>query len=480
MLITPQEGEVMQMRKVVLTMKEQEKYEAIKSVVDHGGNKHRAALALDLTLRTINRLIAGYKKFGKEFFSHKNKGKKPVFALVDKDRKRIIDLYNKKYYDASYQFFTELLAKEEGIQVSVSTVRNILMSEYILSPIAKRSTVRRAKKELEEKISEPISKRKKAAIERKLVDIEDAHPRRPRCANFGEELQMDASQHRWFGNVESHLHAAIDDATGTLTGAYFDMQETLNGYYNVFSQTLKRHGIPYKFRTDKRTVFEYKRIGVSNVEDDVFTQFAYACKQLGVHIDTTSVPQGKARIERFFGTMQRRLPILLRLAGATTIEAANEFLSSYVDEFNTQFALDQNGIPSVFEKQPSDEKINLTLAVLAERTIDSGHSLKINGKYYRPFMSDGSPFFFAKGTRGLIIKALDGNIFFSAYDTVAALEEIPLREKISKDFSPAQTKKRKRPALYLSLHTPGRFQLLGNSARASRIALNFRQQDETR
>ena len=192
------------MRKVVLTMKEQEKYEAIKSVVDHDGSKQRAALTLDLTLRTINRLIAGYRKSGKEFFSHKNKGRQPVFAMTSKDRKRIVALYNKKYYDASYQFFTELLAKEEGIFVSVSTIRNILMSEYILSPIAKKATVRRVKKELEEKISEPISKRKKAVIERRLVDIEDAHPRKPRCANFGEELQMDASQHIWFGNSFSH------------------------------------------------------------------------------------------------------------------------------------------------------------------------------------------------------------------------------------------------------------------------------------
>jgi len=441
------EGEVMQMRKVVLTMKEQEKYDVIKSVVDHGAGKHRAALTLDLTLRTINRLIAGYKKFGKEFFSHKNKGRKPVFAMSSKDSKRIIDLYNKKYYDASYQFFTELLAKEESIYVSVSTVRNILMGEYILSPIAKKATIRRVKKELEEKISEPISKRKKAVIERKLLDIEDAHPRKPRCANFGEELQMDASQHIWFGNSFSHLHAAIDDATGALTGAYFDAQETLKGYYNVFSQTLKRHGIPYKFRTDKRTVFEYKRACTTQVEEDVYTQFSYACKQLGVHIDTTSIPQGKARIERFFGTMQRRLPILLRLAGATTIEAANEFLNSYIDEFNTQFALDQNGIPSVFEKQPSDEKINLTLAVLTERTVDEGHSLKFYGKYYRPLINDGSPVFFTKGTRGLLIKALDGNLFFSTNDTVAALEEIPLRETFSKEFSPkaAPATKEKKP-----------------------------------
>ena len=49
---------------------------------------------------------------------------------------------------------------------------------------------------------------------------------------------MDASQHRWFGNIKTHLHAAIDDATNTIVALYFDYEETLNGYYNVFYQIL--------------------------------------------------------------------------------------------------------------------------------------------------------------------------------------------------------------------------------------------------
>ena len=52
---------------------------------------------------------------------------------------------------------------------------------------------------------------------------------------------------------------AIDDASGVVTGAWFDTQETLNGYYHVFEQILTDYGIPYKFLTDKRTVFTYKK-----------------------------------------------------------------------------------------------------------------------------------------------------------------------------------------------------------------------------
>ena len=56
------------MRKVILRMKEQNKYEVIKELVDHNGNKQRAALELGLSVRQINRLIKKYKEKGKSRF----------------------------------------------------------------------------------------------------------------------------------------------------------------------------------------------------------------------------------------------------------------------------------------------------------------------------------------------------------------------------------------------------------------------------
>lgn len=57
-------------RKVILTLRENEKYEIIKKLIDTNGNKQTAALKIGCTKRTINRLIAGYKKSGKAFFVH--------------------------------------------------------------------------------------------------------------------------------------------------------------------------------------------------------------------------------------------------------------------------------------------------------------------------------------------------------------------------------------------------------------------------
>ncbi len=76
---------------------------------------------------------------------------------------------------------------------------------------------------------------------------------------MGELIQMDATPFEWLPGVIWHLHLAIDDATGTVTGAWFDMQETLNAYYHIFHQILTTYGIPYKFFTDRRTVFTYTK-----------------------------------------------------------------------------------------------------------------------------------------------------------------------------------------------------------------------------
>ncbi len=149
---------------------------------------------------------------------------------------------------------------------------------------------------------------------------------------------------------------------------FFAPEETLFGYYNVLHQILTTYGIPYSFYTDKRTVFEYRRKESASLEKDTFTQFSYACNQLGIEIKTTSVPEAKGRVERMFRTLKSRLPILLRLAGVTTLEQANEFLHRYVKEFNAQFALPINHNKSVL-KHNQIRKINLTLAVITQRKL---------------------------------------------------------------------------------------------------------------
>jgi transposase len=422
------------MRKVELTMDENKKYETIKRLVDKDGNKQRAAIELGCTIRHVNRMIKGYKEHGKEFFVHGNKGKKPIHSLDDKTKQDIIDLYITKYNDTNFQHYSELLEEHEKIKVSASTIRSILMKEHILSPKARRKTKREEVKRLKLLKNATKSKKEAARLQSVIVDIQDAHPRRPRCVYFGEMLQMDASEHNWFGLEKSHLHVAVDDATGAIVGAYFDKQETLKGYYNVLHQILTYHGVPYMFFTDKRTVFEYRQKKSPSIEEDTFTQFGYACKQLGIEIKTSSVAQAKGRVERMFQTLQSRLVVELRLAGVSTIDQANEFLNSYIKKFNKKFALPIDNIKSVFEKQPDNEKINLILAVLTERKVDNGHCIRFDKKYFKPVNSNGNHVYYYKGTHCMVIKAFDGQLFGCINDQVHALEEIPTHQRSSKNF----------------------------------------------
>ena len=433
------------MRKVELSLKEKQKYEIIKKLVETNGNKERARIKLGLkSIRQINRLIAGYKEYGKEFFVHGNRGRKPKHALTTEFKDEVETLYTSKYFDCTYTQFTEFLADRESIFLSIQEVGQILREKGILSPRALKITKKNLKKKLIAKKEKAKSKKDVAKIQASIVAIEDSHPRQPRCIYFGEELQMDACIHLWFGNTKTALHAAIDDATGYIVAAYFDNQETLNGYYNIYYQTLINYGIPYLFKTDKRTVFEYNRKGTTLDEDNTFTQFAYACNQLGTSIECSSVPEFKPRIERLFETFQLRLIPELRLANITTIEEANNFLPSFLDKYNSKFALCIDNTKSVFEKQPSLQKINLTLAILSRRVVDTGHSICFKNKHYRTVNSVGTPIYFGKGTKAMVIESFDKKLYATVEDSIFSLEEIPDVQAYSKNFDevlPVEPKK---------------------------------------
>ena len=427
--------EVVYIRKVELRVNEQMKYEVIKELVDTNGNKHSAAVTLGCTVRTVNRLIQRYKENGKEAFVHGKRNRKPACTVPDTVRNDILCLYDRKYEGANLRHFTELLAERENIKVSDTLVRNLLLENEILSPKARKATRKKLKASLKLKQENARTKKEKNQVQEALATVEDPHLRRPRCAHFGEMVQMDASPHHWFGGINTHLHAAIDDATGMIVGAYFDTQETLNGYYNVFHQILTDYGIPYMFYTDRRTVFEYKKSEEKIYQKNTLTQFGYACKQLGVELKLTRVPQAKGRVERLFGTLQSRLPIELRLAGITTVEQANEFLNSYLKKFNAQFALPVNPNKSVFENQPDSEKINLMLAVLSERKIDSGHCIRYNHKHYKLLDAQGMVTCYHRGTSVMVIKAFDGVLYASVGTKIYALEEVSDHEEVSRYFN---------------------------------------------
>ena len=441
------------MKEVKLRMNEQEKYEVIKELVDHNGNKNRASKKLGISRRQIDRLIIIYKEKGKAGFVHGNRTRKPVNALDKSISEDIILLYKNKYQDWNFNHFKEFLKKDENIDVSYDFIYKTLTKSDILSPKARKKTKREyAKKKLlqEKKINLAMSNEQIETIVNHEIALEDSHPRGEKPKYFGEIIEQDGSIHMWFGGIKTCLHLAIDKATSTIVGAWFDKQETLNGYYHVFYQILTKYGIPYKFFTDNRTVFNYMSLNPDKrtSDKDVLTQYGYACKQLGVELETSSVSQAKGLIERTNGTFQGRLVNELKLHGITTIEEANKYLIDiFVPYFNQRFALDYKKFESVFESSPSLEKINYTLSILTPRKIDNGNAIKFKNKYYQPYIDDELKCFLPK-TECLVIETFDGNLFVTIDENIYNLKELERNQRFSKEFDQEDNNQIKEKKIY--------------------------------
>lgn len=426
------------MKEVKLRMKEQTKYEVIKELVDHKGNKNRAAKKLDLSLRQVNRLIITYKEKGKSGFVHGNRSRKPIKTLDLSFSENIILLYKNKYQGFNFSHFHDYLSECENIDVSYSFIYRTLMNAGISSPKIRKTTKKRLIKEKLEK-EKKLKNKTKDEIEiivNHEMALEDSHPRLEKPKYFGEVIEMDGSIHLWFGPNKACLHLACDKATNTIVGGYFDTGETLNGYYHVFYQILTNYGIPYKFVTDNRTVFNYLSLNKDKrtPDKDVLTQFGYACKQLGVELHTTSVSQAKGLIERDNGTFQGRLINELKLNGVNTIDKANDYLINvFIPKFNKKFAMDYNLFDSVFEASPSKEKINYTLAILSPRKFDNGNSIKYKGKYYQPYLNNELKCFLPK-TECLVIKAFNDDLLVTIDDKIYELKELIRNQKTSLDI----------------------------------------------
>lgn len=428
------------MRKVLLKMNEQQKYEVIKRLVYEKGNKKRAALTLGISLRHINRLIKKYKSEGKAGFAHKNRNRPSANSLSQELVNQIIDLYKGKYQGYNFSHFLDKLIEDENINISYKCLYDLLNKHNIYSPIEHHSTRRKRKRDLIKALKPKADDKTIELILTREIALEDAHPRKSRVKNFGELIQIDASIHRWFGDNKVALHLAIDNATGIIVGGYFAKQETLNGYYHVYKQILEDYGIPFKFLSDNRMVFK----SPNNTEDpnSALTQFAYACKRFGTSIETSSISQYKGQIERANGTFQRRLINELKTERINDFDKANKYLIDvFIPDFNKKFGMDIDKFDSVMDTIPSQEMINLTLAIITERKFDNGSSIKYKNNIYQAFDKDGNIICFKPKTNALVMKCFDNKLFVTVEDKIYALVQLEKNKKYSEEFDMIEDEK---------------------------------------
>lgn len=414
------------MKGIQLTYREMEIYNYVKTFVDNKQTSYKLLAAkLNKSVKTAYNYVHNYKNFGKEAFSHKNKGRKPAITKSDDLRNQILEIFNKLEVKPNIRHFRDILEERENIKVSYNFLYRLLNNNNIISEKAHRKTIKNYKKMIKQKLDnkEKLNCTEQSYVADYLLEDYEAHPRKSRAKFPGELLQMDASNHVWFGNQKSQLHIAVDDCSGAIVGAYFDQEETLNGYYQITKQFILKYGIPAQILTDNRTVFNYNKNGKSSEERDTFTQYGFMCHKFGIALYTSSIPQVKGRVERLFQTLQSRLVVELSLDKIKTIDEANNYLPQFIERFNNEFSLLKYYTTFKFESLLDSQNIDDYLAIVSRRKIDNGCTLKYNNKYYKIVNSEGEQILVKAHTECLVVKTFSNELIAIIGDEQYFLDE---------------------------------------------------------
>jgi hypothetical protein len=195
-------------------------------------------------------------------------------------------------------------------------------------------------------------------------------------------LQTDGSRHDWLADRGPRLTlvAAIDDATGVITGATFREQEDAAGYLTVLRETIRRHGVPLAVYRDRHGIFETPKGMPLTLEEQLVdrrspTQFGRALTELGIVSIAAQSPQAKGRIERAWGTFQDRV-VELRLAGAADLEAANRVLARFVPRFNRRFAVPAANPEPAWRPLPTDLSLDQVCCLKYRRVVARDNTVR--------------------------------------------------------------------------------------------------------
>jgi transposase len=298
---------------LLMSQRERDRLKVIAMLAHHSVprvlTQAQAAEQLGLTERQVRRLVAAYRRDGDVALVHRARGRPSNRRLGEDLRDEVLALVRAFYPDFGPTFAAEKLAEGHDIDVSRETLRRWMIDDGLLKP-----RLRRARH----------------------------HAWRERRACFGELVQMDTSEHDWFeGRGEkAFLIALVDDATGHLYARFFPA-DTTEANMTILRDYLRLFGRPGALYADKASHFRVNR--AATVEEQLAdrrpeTQIGRALRELGIEHITAHSPQAKGRIERAFGTAQRRLVKEMRLKGISTVAEANSFLDEHwLADYNARF-----------------------------------------------------------------------------------------------------------------------------------------------
>lgn len=289
---------------VMMSERDFHRIEVLAQVDDGRLSVQNGANLLDVTRRQMFRLLKTYRTEGGAGIRHKARGKAPNNQIHDAKRDYAVALVKEKYEDFGPTLAAEMLAEHHGFKVSRETLRNWMQDAGLWLSRKQRRTF---------------------------------HQPRSRRECFGELIQIDGSDHRWFEDRADPctLLVFIDDATSMLMELRFVPSESTFSYFEALESYLLKYGRPVAFYSDKHTVF---RVAKPNQHMTGMTQFGRALAELNIEILCANSSQAKGRVERANRTLQDRLVKELRLAGVSSIEDGNVFLPGFIERYNAKFA----------------------------------------------------------------------------------------------------------------------------------------------
>jgi hypothetical protein len=285
---------------------ELQRIEVLSEVLSGRRTEASAAAILGISTRQTRRLVVAYRVCGGASVIHKSRGRASNNRLLEGIREYAVELVRSNYADFGPSLAAEMLLTRHDLKVSRETLRKWMMGDGLW-----------------------LSRRQRRSF----------HQPRLRREAFGELIQIDGSDHRWFENRGDActLLVFIDDATSRLVQLRFVQSESTDSYLSAVHAYVVAFGCPVAFYSDKHTVF---RINRSNAPGGAgITQFGRALAELNIEIICANSSQAKGRVERVNRTLQDRLVKELRLANVSAIKEGNEFLPEFMARFNDRFAV---------------------------------------------------------------------------------------------------------------------------------------------
>ena len=430
----------------MLNDNEKKKYETIEKVINGLMTRKEASIELKLTIKQIDRLKNVYHLEGKEGFIHKNRGKENKNKIDENIIKELEALYLNEYYDYNFeQFYEEINGK---FKISYDVMLKRFTKDDIISPLAHKKTIKEYNEKMKKVInenSEEIEDTKIVLYNSRMIEVEKAHIRR--ASNlyvFGQEVQMDACEKLWFGDLVSYLHLAVDKATKKVLFGWFEFEEITRGYFVLLFHIIINYGIPAKIKADNRSSFSANNIKSKN-KKLFLTQFGKVCEELNIVLETTSVSTAKANVERENRTFKNRLIAELRHGGITDIDEANRYLNEiFIPKMNEKFSYSIDKKKSLMrENNYTEEELKLIISEKYTRVIDNASSISYGRKYCIPVnIETNEVVCFMKGTKCLFIINYDGEYYAEIENHYYRMLEVKSRDSIMKKESEIKATKK--------------------------------------